>query len=47
MERITRFRAGLVVLGVLLVMIFCGWRLYAMQIVDSENRPENITTYKT
>ena len=47
MERITRVRAGLVVLLVLLVMGFFSLQLYSMQIVDSENKPQNVTTYKT
>lgn len=47
MERITRFRAGLVILAVVLVMSFFSWWLYTMQIEDVENRPQNMTTYKT
>ena len=47
MERITRFRAGLVILAVIMVMGFFSWWLYTMQITDVENRPQNMTTYKT
>ena len=47
MERITRFRAGLVVFLVALAMGFFCFKLYSMQIVDSENKGQNITTYKT
>ena len=47
MERITRFRAGIVILAVALVMTFFCVHLYSMQIVDAEQKGQNITTYKT
>lgn len=47
MERITRVRAGLVILFVALVMSFFCVRLYTMQIVDAEQKGQNITTYET
>lgn len=47
MERITRLRAGLVIFLVILVMCFFGLKLYSSQVVDSENKASNITTYKT
>lgn len=47
MERITRFRAGIVILLVGAVLLFFSFHLYSMQIVDSENKQNNITTYET
>ena len=47
MERITRFRAGLIGFMVLVVIGFFCLRLHDMQIVDSENKQNNITTYET
>ncbi len=47
MERITRFRAGILVALVALVLGIFGFRLYAMQVIDGENKGNNITTYIT
>ena len=47
MERITRRRAGLIAFLVLLTIGFFCLRLHGMQIVDSENKQNNITTYET
>ncbi len=47
MERITRFRAGILVVAVALILGIFSFRLYAMQVIDGENKGNNITTYIT
>ncbi len=47
MERITRFRAVILLLIVALILSFFGMQLYAMQVIDSEAKGDNVTTYIT
>ncbi len=47
MERITRVRAGLLMLAVVLVLGFFSLRLYNMQVMESEKNANNLTTYIT
>ncbi len=47
MERITRFRAGILLLVLALVLSFFSFRLYATQIIAAEENGNNITTYIT
>ena len=47
MERITRVRAGVLLLVVALVLGFFALRLYSEQVSDSEGKANNITTYTT
>ena len=47
MERITRFRSGLLLVLVFLVLGFFSFKLYSMQVVDAEQNADNITTYTT
>ena len=47
MERITRFRSGVLLVLVALVFGFFTFKLYAMQVVDAEEKVDNITTYTT
>lgn len=47
MERITRVRAGLLILAVLVVLgIFAG-QLYSKQVMEADKNAQNLTTYKT
>ena len=45
MERITRFRAWLLVAIVVAVLSVFGIKLYSMQVADAEANGNNITTY--
>ncbi len=45
MERITRFRTGVILLVLALILSFFGLRLYAMQIINSDVNRNNVTTY--
>ncbi len=47
MERITRFRAGILLLLVGLVLCVFGFKLYSMQILEGEPDTDNITTFIT
>lgn len=47
MERITRFRSGVLLVLVALVIGFFTFKLYAMQVVDAEEKVDNLTTYTT
>lgn len=47
MERITRVRAGLLLLAVALVLTFFAVRLYSQQVADAEDKGNNITTFTT
>ena len=47
MERITRVRAGILLLAVALVLSFFGVQLYRQQVADAEEKGNNITTYTT
>ena len=47
MERITRFRSGVLLVLVALVFGFFTFKLYTMQVVDAEEKVENLTTYTT
>ena len=47
MERITRRRAGLLVLLFLTVVLFFGFRLYDLQIVQTGGKTDNTTTFTT
>ena len=47
MERITRRRAAFLVTIVVLTLCFFCFKLYGMQIVDAEQKENNITTYTT
>jgi len=47
MERVTRFRAGLIILFLFSVLFFFGFKLYSSQISDSEINQQNITKYET
>ncbi len=47
MERITRFRASILLLVVALVLGYFAFRLYAMQVRDNDAKGDNITTYIT
>ena len=47
MERITRFRSGVLLVLVALVFGFFTFKLYAMQVVDAEEKVDNLTTYTT
>lgn len=47
MERITRMRARLLLLAVVAVLCFFGLLLYSNQVVDTELKGNNITTYTT
>ena len=46
MERITRMRAGILLLLVVLLFGYFALRLYNMQVVDIEDKPNSVTTYK-
>lgn len=45
MERITRFRAMVLLIIVAAIFTFFGIRLYSMQVRDAEKNKDNITTY--
>lgn len=45
MERITRFRAVVLLLIVAVIFGFFGIRLYSMQVRDAEKNKDNVTTY--
>ena len=45
MERITRFRAAMLLCIVAAVFTFFGVRLYSMQVRDAAKNRDNITTY--
>ena len=47
MERITRVRAGIMLLVVALVLGFFSLRLYAEQVLDEQTNSNNLTTYTT
>ena len=48
MERITRFRIGIVLLLLLLVMGFYATKLYQLQVVETGGQPsDNMTTFTT
>lgn len=47
MERITRVRAGLLMLAVVLVLGFFSLRLYNMQVLESDKNANNLTTFTT
>ena len=47
MERITRVRAAVMLLVVALVLSFFGVKLYGQQVLDAEDKGNNITTYTT
>lgn len=47
MERITRVRAGLLMLAVVLILGFFGLRLYKMQVQESDKNANNLTTFTT
>ncbi len=47
MERITRVRAGILLLVVALVLSFFGWQLYRQQVADAKDKGNNITTFTT
>lgn len=47
MERITRMRAGLMLLAVALVLCFFAFRLYSEQVLDEAINSDNLTTYTT
>lgn len=45
MERLTKFRSGILVLIVCLVLGFYSVRLYRLQVVETEGDKDNVTTY--
>ncbi len=47
MERITRVRAGLLMLAVVLILGFFSLRLYKMQVLESDKNANNLTTFTT
>ncbi len=47
MERITRFRALILLVLVAVILVYFGFQLYAMQVIDSEAKGDNVTTYIT
>lgn len=47
MERITRFRVIILALIIGLVLLFYGFRLYNVQIIEPEGDRDNITTFTT
>lgn len=47
MERITRVRAGIVLLVFCLIVGFFSFKLYRMQIIDTGGNTNNITTFET
>ena len=47
MERITRFRAGVILLIVTVIICFLGGRLYYLQIVETGGEVDNTTTFTT
>ncbi len=47
MERITRFRAGVLLVVVALILGLFSFRLYAMQVLGGPEKGDNITTYIT
>ena len=47
MERITRFRAQLVLGIFVLALIFFGFRLYKLQVIEYDGVANNVTTYTT
>ena len=47
MERITRFRAGLLLLFFGLVACFFAFKLYSLQIIETGGNTNNVTTFET
>ena len=47
MERITRFRAQLLLGIFALVLVFFGFRLYKLQVIEYDGVANNVTTYTT
>ena len=47
MERMTRFRAGLLVFLFMGILCFYCFRLYRVQVVDTGGDTNNITTFET
>lgn len=47
MERITRARAGVLLLIFCLIISFFSFKLYAMQVIDTGGNTSNITTFET
>lgn len=47
MERITRFRGRLLLLFLVAVLVFYGFRLYDMQIIQTGGQKDNATTFTT
>ena len=47
MERITRARAGALLLMFCLIVSFFGFKLYAMQVIETGGNTNNITTFET
>ena len=45
MERITRFRAQLLLGIFALVLVFFGFRLYKLQVIEYDGVANNVTTY--
>ena len=47
MERITRFRAGIVLLIFVIIMGIFSFRLYSLQVIETEGSTDNTTTFTT
>ena len=47
MERVTRFRAHVLVGLLIAVLIFFCFRLYKLQVIDTGGKKDNITTFET
>ena len=47
MERVTRFRAGIILLIFCMVVGFFAFKLYRLQIIDTGGSTNNITTFET
>ena len=47
MERITRFRAHLIVVFFVAVVIFFGFKLYDLQIIQTDGNTDNVATFTT
>lgn len=47
MERMTRFRAGMLMALFCLILCFFGFRLYSKQVVETKGEKSNLSTYTT
>lgn len=47
MERITRFRAQLLILLFTAVILFFGFKLYDLQVIETGGKTDNVTTFTT